>query len=154
MTETEKLALLLETVEHYARAKNENADYKDESLYRYGSRARDALAKITKARQTRSVYSELILYLGEYSQMRKTIEECAELIAALSRYLNSEQEAQKRGGMIALDDAICEELADVQICLEQMKLVFSPVKINNFYVEKYSRLIKKVGELNGNDAEN
>lgn len=147
MTEAEKYALLAETVEFYARAKA------DEAQYKHGAKAREALATIARARRNMSVYSELLLYLGEYSQIKKTIEECAELITALARYLNAEQERDKRGGMIGLDEAVCEEIADVQICLEQMKLVFSTVKVNNFYVEKYSKLIKKVGELNGSADE-
>lgn len=59
-------------------------------------------------------------------QMDMMVEECSELIQAICKY--------KRGR----DDAaanICEEIADVQIVLDQMKLVFDNTAI--FQAEEY-----------------
>ena len=54
---------------------------------------------------------------GDLSQMEKTIEECAELQKAILKY--------KRNPNTRTRDDIIDEIADVGIMLEQMKIILS-----------------------------
>ncbi|GKH50336.1 hypothetical protein CE91St46_14470 [Eubacteriales bacterium] len=56
-------------------------------------------------------------YFGYEAQSNQLVEECAELIQAVSKYRRAEAEDEK---MIALSNLI-EEVADVEIMLEQIK---------------------------------
>lgn len=64
---------------------------------------------------------------GFTAQARQTMEECAELIQALSKYmraLGSGEPAMKSGKRIepeAAHDSVVEEIADVTIILEQLQ---------------------------------
>lgn len=57
------------------------------------------------------VYEIALEKWGKAAQIAKTVEECAELIVAIAKNEN-------------VDD-ILEEMADVEIMLEQMKLIFN-----------------------------
>lgn len=81
---------------------------------------------------------------GETNQRRIAIEECSELIKALCKYDRyfADEEMDKR--ILRLN--IIEEMADVEIMLEQLKLMFD---YNNDFEKtkesKLKRLAKRIG---------
>ena len=73
---------------------------------------------------------------GENEQIRQTIEECAELIVELSkkdRVINGSSE-----------DDICNELADVEIMLNQMRHIYDGKQIDKIKNRKLKKLNKRV----------
>ena len=77
---------------------------------------------------------------GIHGQVTKTVEELAELTVELAKFLNYD-------GSI---DRICDEIADVQIMLDQMKLIHGPGKVNARIQVKLNRL---EGTLKGEDSD-
>lgn len=75
--------------------------------------------------------------LGYLNQMYKTIEELAELQRALARHIAGE------GRKTELH--VCEEIADVEIMLNQMRLIFDPKEIDDWKDSKLERLARMVG---------
>lgn len=75
-----------------------------------------------------SVYQNAIDLWGATSQIDMMIEECAELIHALQKI--------KRGRPVN----VSEELADVEIMCEQMRVIFSSSKIDREKEIKLQRL--------------
>ena len=73
---------------------------------------------------------------GLKEQIRQTIEECGELIVALSKY--------KRKVNASTEDDIREELADVELMINQLKQVFNPWKINQIRRKKVNRLYERL----------
>lgn len=88
-------------------------------------------------------------YYGYKRQSQQAIEECAELIQAISKYnrlLNGEYTGKDKKIIANL----IEELADVEICIEQLKhfLEISDTKINNIKEYKINRtknIINSIG---------
>ena len=68
---------------------------------------------------------------GEYSQCIKAMEECGELIHALSRKV-LDQDADF--------DNICEEIADLEILMDQMRVIFGDAFIDKWKEKKLKRL--------------
>lgn len=64
-----------------------------------------------------NIYERAIDKWGHYSQMVKACEECAELIQALTKSIGSNLDK-------AYDAQIEDEIADVAIVLEQLKIIF------------------------------
>lgn len=56
---------------------------------------------------------EILRHYGEQTQRRQLVEECAELIQAITKY--------ERSGTAAARYNLIEEMADVEIMLEQMR---------------------------------
>ncbi|MBY6977111.1 hypothetical protein FDE76_15510 [Clostridium botulinum] len=71
---------------------------------------------------------------GEYGQLDVVIEEMAELTQAISKF--------KRGKIHNVE----EEVADVEIMLEQMRLIFDSNKIEGIKREKILRLEQRLKE--------
>ncbi|WP_315080801.1 hypothetical protein [uncultured Clostridium sp.] len=80
------------------------------------------------------VYKKAIAEYGEYGQLDIVIEEMAELTQAISKF--------KRGKIHNVE----EEVADVEIMLEQMKLIFDSNKIEGIKQEKILRLEQRLKE--------
>jgi len=84
---------------------------------------------------------------GTQSQLDMIIEECAELIDAIQKWRRRRVETIK----------VLEEAVDVELCLEQLKLMLDAPKLfENVRQEKLARLdkllcAKKVGNNHGND---
>jgi NTP pyrophosphatase (non-canonical NTP hydrolase) len=81
------------------------------------------------------VLNTAIKTYGMFAQMDMCIEECSELIKALLKYRRNEDKQ-------ALAN-ICEEMADVQIMLDQMRLVFGETIEQEQY--KIKRLAERLG---------
>ena len=73
---------------------------------------------------------------GESDQIRQTVEECAELITVLAKYGRNVNGSTK--------EEICEEIADVEIMINQMKIVFDNSLIDSYKQMKLARLNKRV----------
>ena len=83
---------------------------------------------------THELYKKVLLTSGAAYQIDMCIEECSELIQALCKY--------KRGK----PDNICEEIADCEILLEQMKLLFNQdERVEGWKAFKLDRLAELVG---------
>lgn len=80
------------------------------------------------------IYQSAIAKYGQYAQIDMVIEEMAELTQALSKY--------KRGKTHNVE----EEIADVEIMLEQMRLIFNSKKVDEIKQSKITRLDKRVKE--------
>lgn len=84
-----------------------------------------------------ALLQEAIKIFGDSAQIDIAIEECAELIKALCKI--------KRGGFIS---QVAEEIADVEIMLEQLKLIFNcPTEVKIKKEKKLIRLAKKIEAL-------
>ncbi|MDR3595131.1 DUF3850 domain-containing protein [Clostridium sp.] len=79
----------------------------------------------------KEVYLRAINTFGQYTQMVKAMEECGELIRALSRIIIDQNADVKN---------VCEEIADVEIMLCQLRLIFSNAEIDHHKKEKLERL--------------
>lgn len=73
---------------------------------------------------------------GLYSQIDICIEEMSELMKELLKY--------KRGNINI--EKICEEIADVEITIGQMKLFFNENKVNKYIEEKLIRLEERINK--------
>lgn len=74
---------------------------------------------------------------GNHPQMVKTIEECAELIQVLSKKIN---------GSPTTLEAIVDEIADVIIMAEQMRLLFGEASVDQRITYKLDRLEKAISK--------
>jgi len=72
---------------------------------------------------------------GPESQFGIIQEELAELISALSRYMRGREGAE---------DALYEEIADVQLCMMTLVLIFGGDRLDNIRDDKLSRLNRRI----------
>ncbi len=82
------------------------------------------------------LYREATRIWGDKAQMIMTMEECGELIKAVAKVF--------RKGQI---DEVIDELVDVQIMVNQMRVLFDPTgeKFNDRFTYKLNRLRDRVG---------
>lgn len=80
----------------------------------------------------RSVFRRIIEKYGVKNQVSMVVEECSELILAISHY--------RRGRVNS--DAIIEEIVDVTIMLEQARLIYDPndERFGEIYKKKIARI--------------
>ena len=92
-------------------------------------------------KEEKKFFKKSILHFGTDVQMTMCIEECAELIQAISKF--------KRGKKNAIDNLL-EEIADVQIMLDQMKLMFdnNDERISLIRTQKLNRLKSIIDDQN------
>lgn len=89
---------------------------------------------MTKKEQTQ-ILERAIKKYGDLAQIDMLVEECAELIVAVNHY--------KRDRVHALSDLL-SEIADVEIMLTQMKMIFNNYTINELVKFKIYRLKKRL----------
>lgn len=79
------------------------------------------------------IYRQAVKWFGVEHQIKKAAEELGELIQALMRYSNGEP----------VIGNVCEEIADVEIMLEQLKIILGE------RYEKYleAKKAEKIGKL-------
>lgn len=85
------------------------------------------------------VITDALDVFGPDHQIDKCIEECGELIAALTRY---------RDGRATVEDVV-DELADVGVMRRQMVKVFGPAAVDRRTAEKMERLETLIAERKG-----
>ena len=83
---------------------------------------------------------EALKQWGKETQLDMVIEECAELIQAIQKYRRGLGQA----GTPMAD--VIEEGVDVELCLEQLKVITAePVLWNHYRTLKLNRLARKLG---------
>lgn len=79
------------------------------------------------------LYKQCIKLWGEDSQMQIAIEECAELVKAICKFQRYKSDISA--------SQIAEEIADVEIMIEQLKIIFNcPNEVNIYKGAKLVRL--------------
>lgn len=79
---------------------------------------------------------KIIKHYGTEKQLDMVVEECAELIQAISKF--------KRKGVECVDNLI-EEIADVEIMLTQLKLIFNcKCEVAHIFNEKIKRQLERI----------
>ena len=83
---------------------------------------------------TKEIYRKCIERWGEELQVGMLSEEIGELLIAVNKYRRKTTEDNKRN--------VCEELADVQIMMEQIEILFDldSSQIHNWYEKKLDKL--------------
>lgn len=78
----------------------------------------------------KEIYLKAINTFGENQQIIKAIEELGELSTALARHFTKKESSEN----------INEEIADVEIMISQLRLIFSSAEIDHHKKEKLERL--------------
>ena len=87
------------------------------------------------------IYEKALAKFGRESQLLKLIEETGELQRALSRVLNYYAASTHSGEEVFdAEENLCEEIADVEIVLNQVKLTFNPEMLSFHKQRKLQRL--------------
>lgn len=123
----------------------ESSENKDEWQKKYlkeawacDSGAKALAGLITGIKINKGVIAESILHYGKNNQSTVCMEECAELIQAISK---------AKRGKINRDNMI-EEITDVLICIEMLKQMYmiSDEKINKWIEKKQAREVKRISQ--------
>jgi NTP pyrophosphatase (non-canonical NTP hydrolase) len=87
------------------------------------------------------VLAECVLRYGEEAQGRQAMEECAELIQAINKVL-------RKGVTIETLHNLVEEMADVYLLIEQLKMVYSidDSNIEEVMMQKIHRQVTRFEE--------
>lgn len=80
----------------------------------------------------KDLYKAAIEKWGVGLQVEMAIEECSELIQAIQKV--------KRNDTIVANSHVCEEIADVEIMIEQLRGIFESDIIDQYKAEKLERL--------------
>lgn len=83
------------------------------------------------------ILKKAVQHFGVYPQMFLLCEEMAELTKAIMKF--------KRYDFECSADNLMEEIADVQIMIEQMRIIFNTDIIDKYRVEKLKRLSSIIG---------
>ena len=81
----------------------------------------------------KKLYKKALYKWGQYAQMDIMVEECAELIKAFMKY-------RRYPNNPVVADNVCEEMVDVEIMIEQWKLIFGKHDFNHIKEAKLKRL--------------
>jgi len=88
-----------------------------------------------------TIYEDCLEAWGVDAQVKVAIEEMAELIVKLAKW------GRNYNGVSILQ--VAEEIADVEIMMKQMRIVFNSAVVDEFYEAKLKRLRQRLtkGEL-------
>lgn len=122
-----------------------NSEIKEEWQKKYlkawacDSGAKALAGLITGIKIDKGVIAESILHYGKNNQSTVCMEECAELIQAISK---------AKRGKIDRDNMI-EEIADVLICVEMLKQIYNipDRSIENWIELKQERMLRRMKEI-------
>ena len=84
------------------------------------SRKTEVDMAVSMPNMNEELYKKLEQKFGRNHQLDVAIEECAELIKALSKAVRGKEDDMK----------ISEEIADVEVCIDQLKLFYDPTGAN------------------------
>lgn len=84
--------------------------------------------------------NKVINFFGKTHQLEKAKEECLELAVSLQRYLKGGRDTEKD---------VIDEIADVSIMIQQLKLIFDSEKIDKRIEYKLERLENKINKEKG-----
>lgn len=85
-----------------------------------------------------TIYEEALELWGIDAQINIAIEEMAELIVKLAKY------GRNVNGVTRAE--VAEEIADVEIMMKQMRLIFGSTLVNEFIEQKLNRIRKRLDE--------
>ena len=85
---------------------------------------------------------------GYDSQIDMMIEEMSELTKALLKLKRNSKKPKKE--QVKFYNHVCEEIADVNLMIKQMKYIFSSDMINKYEKEKLERLQDRLDDYNKN----
>lgn len=88
------------------------------------------------------VYQQAIDLWGETAQMSLALEEMSELSQAILKFYRSPQEISSK----TLIENIEQEIADVEIMMEQLRIVFDTKAISRIKARKIRRLQKRIAK--------
>ena len=87
------------------------------------------------------ILNKAIETYGEHSQIDKAIEEMAELTKALMKLRYCEKDFERQ----IVQDAVSEEMADVEIMLTQLHMIFGNTKkVEEYQIKKIKRLERRL----------
>ena len=88
----------------------------------------------------RKILRKAIDTYGTEAQMMQCIEEMAELIQAINKYFRANTDEEMAKAYVS----VIEEISDVQIMLEQMRLLFGDKAVDEQITAKLGRLEKRL----------
>ena len=88
----------------------------------------------------RKILQNAIDTYGTKTQMMQCIEEMAELIQAINKYSRANTNEEMAKAYVS----VIEEISDVQIMLEQMRIVFGDKSVDEQITAKLGRLEKRL----------
>ena len=97
-------------------------------------------------------HNEKIKYIADYygsAQYMQTAEECSELIKALSKLQRATSEEDRLKISTAIRDVI-EEIADVEVMLEQLKYLLDIPNSKTIEAIKECKLDRQIRRIEGN----
>lgn len=98
---------------------------------------------IDKVTETKKIFRQSLEKYGKEPQCRQAMEECAELIQAINKCLRYPSKEECKNNLI-------EEIADVEIMLYQLKVMFNidDDQVFAFKVQKAKREQERLEKLN------
>lgn len=97
---------------------------------------------LVRYKHPESIYRRALRHYGDRNQIFKTAEEASELSAAIMRYMGASDIGLRSSPLLAL----VEELADVEIMCQQMRLVFGDQPVDAAKRQKLERLERRLEE--------
>lgn len=88
------------------------------------------------------IYRRALRHFGDRNQILKAAEEASELSAAIMRYMGASDIGLRSSPLLAL----VEELADVEIMCQQMRLIFGDYPVDAAKKQKLERLERRLEE--------
>jgi hypothetical protein len=88
--------------------------------------------------------NKIALHHGLDEQLRQTMEECSELILAICKYnrQQTDMESIKQYNL----NRICEEIVDVDIMIQQLKILIEHFDYDKFTNQQIKRELTRIGE--------
>jgi len=94
------------------------------------------------SKKSGNIYSRVVEAWGTESQFDQMTEEMAELIQAISKFRRAKTPEKKTKAYIHL----CEEVADVENMINQLRFMLDAALIDKFKVEKLKRTEKRLNK--------
>ena len=91
------------------------------------------------------IYDEATKLWGLVAQSDQCVEEMAEMIVAINKYKRKVLYKEYQNDDKVIKNLV-EEIADVSICLEQMKHFFKDYKIDEVIEQKMQKFLKEIEE--------
>ena len=99
-----------------------------------------------------NIYKRIVDTWGVESQINMLIEEMGELLQAISKYRRAQNKDDKT--KIEAYDHLCEEVADVENMMSQMRYMLDSDRIDEYKKAKLERISKKLDAYKNNQNEN
>ncbi|HUU87391.1 MAG TPA: hypothetical protein VMX17_06525 [Candidatus Glassbacteria bacterium] len=94
------------------------------------------------SKKSSNIYARVVEAWGEDSQLDMMTEEMAELIQAISKFRRAKTQEKKAKAYIHL----CEEVADVENMINQLRYMLDANLIDQFKAEKLKRTEKRLNK--------